>query len=580
MRIASYSPSSMKEKGGPAVPHALGTRKNMAFFSVGSKTTSRSTIAAFALVWGWAMEYPSLMLSSSTLVWNDALGYGLEFVLAVILVRLIATRLTNSRTNVILFAAAGLLATLCALVGATTSSLDALVIITALLVLFGAFQLILSLNLMAKWSVSASTAAALRATSLSLLFAGGLVAVAFLLSYLVGWAANLTYQLVFAKTLLAFVPLVAGMTALVPGLKRKSEPESAEAPSSRTEGAEPVLEQSADSVAMPVVAVFSVVSLLTMVVNGLSYQPYAFVGPIGVLTHWLHAPLVIVIAAVLLWKAPYHNSEGQAERATSEYVRTLFFVVIAFVAIAMGASLLQLPTIFWLASVLQDTAKCLCWAFVACVVVTCDSLTLRNGARIELTAAKKTGLLLASGIVWAVATGIGLTHEIGLDAPFIGMVSVVLIVAVVLALVFMSMHRSRIAVTQPRASSADACHTEATEEAPEQSSVQEAQQAFDVMQTTRKEALEPYHLTTRELEVALRVLNGSSGTAIASALDIKEATVRFHIGNIYKKVGVQSKGELIELVERITVKAVAPGAEDGVTEEELVRMDTLKAGAA
>ena len=551
----------------------------MAFFSVGSKTTSRSTIAAFALVWGWAMEYPSLMLSSSTLVWNDALGYGLEFVLAVILARLIATRLTSSRTNVVLFAAAGLLVTLCALVGATTSSLDALAVTTALLVLFGAFQLILSMNLMAEWIVRASIAA-LRATSLSLLFAGGLIAVAFLLSYLVGWAANLTYQLVFAKTLLAFVPLAAGVTALVPGLKRKSEPESAEAPSSRTEGAEPVLEQSADSVAMPVVAVFSVVSLLTMVVNGLSYQPYAFVGPIGVLTHWIHAPLVIVIAAVLLWKAPYHNSEGQAERATSEYVRTLFFVVIAFVAIAMGASLLQLPTIFWLASVLQDTAKCLCWAFVACVVLTCVSLTLRNGARIELTAAKKTGLLLASGIVWAVATGIGLTHEIGLDAPFIGMVSVVLIVAVVLALVFMSMHRSRIAVTQPRASSADACHTEVTEEAPEQSSVQEAQQAFDVMQTTRKEALEPYHLTARELEVALRVLNGSSGTAIASALDIKEATVRFHIGNIYKKVGVQSKGELIELVERITVKAVAPGAEDDVTEEEMVRMDTLKAGAA
>ena len=52
-------------------------------------------------------------------------------------------------------------------------------------------------------------------------------------------------------------------------------------------------------------------------------------------------------------------------------------------------------------------------------------------------------------------------------------------------------------------------------------------------------------LTARELEIAKHVCEGKSNKEIAEALFISQNTVRNHIYNIYKKVGVKNKVELI-----------------------------------
>lgn len=56
-------------------------------------------------------------------------------------------------------------------------------------------------------------------------------------------------------------------------------------------------------------------------------------------------------------------------------------------------------------------------------------------------------------------------------------------------------------------------------------------------------------LTPREREVLLYVACGHNSPYIASKLVISEYTVRTHMRNAYRKIGVSSKEELIQLIE-------------------------------
>jgi len=55
-------------------------------------------------------------------------------------------------------------------------------------------------------------------------------------------------------------------------------------------------------------------------------------------------------------------------------------------------------------------------------------------------------------------------------------------------------------------------------------------------------------LTRRELEVLKLLAQGKSSRQIAAALGISERTVEFHLGNIYRKLGVSSNVEAMALV--------------------------------
>ena len=60
--------------------------------------------------------------------------------------------------------------------------------------------------------------------------------------------------------------------------------------------------------------------------------------------------------------------------------------------------------------------------------------------------------------------------------------------------------------------------------------------------------MEQHSLTEREREVAAQLLQGDSNKEIAATLHISERTVEFHLSNIYQKLGVSSRVELILLL--------------------------------
>lgn len=61
---------------------------------------------------------------------------------------------------------------------------------------------------------------------------------------------------------------------------------------------------------------------------------------------------------------------------------------------------------------------------------------------------------------------------------------------------------------------------------------------------------EKYELTSRELEVARLLVAGYSASRIGAKLWVSENTVRFHIKNIYKKFGIHSKQDLLDMLKK------------------------------
>jgi DNA-binding CsgD family transcriptional regulator len=78
-------------------------------------------------------------------------------------------------------------------------------------------------------------------------------------------------------------------------------------------------------------------------------------------------------------------------------------------------------------------------------------------------------------------------------------------------------------------------------------------------------------LTPREAEVAAEVLEGKSNKAIAYALRITESTVEFHLKNIYSKLGVGSRTEMILKLGKSTV---ANGTNSGQDSDNLAATST------
>jgi DNA-binding NarL/FixJ family response regulator len=54
-----------------------------------------------------------------------------------------------------------------------------------------------------------------------------------------------------------------------------------------------------------------------------------------------------------------------------------------------------------------------------------------------------------------------------------------------------------------------------------------------------------YHMTTRELQVAILVCRGFNNDEIGKALKIRHGTVKTHLRNIYRRVRVKSKVTLL-----------------------------------
>jgi DNA-binding CsgD family transcriptional regulator len=61
-------------------------------------------------------------------------------------------------------------------------------------------------------------------------------------------------------------------------------------------------------------------------------------------------------------------------------------------------------------------------------------------------------------------------------------------------------------------------------------------------------------VTSRENEVIMLILSGDSNSTIAEKLFISESTVKKHINNIFRKLHINSRWELLKLVNKIHLK--------------------------
>jgi DNA-binding NarL/FixJ family response regulator len=52
-------------------------------------------------------------------------------------------------------------------------------------------------------------------------------------------------------------------------------------------------------------------------------------------------------------------------------------------------------------------------------------------------------------------------------------------------------------------------------------------------------------LTARELQIMRGVARGRSNSMIGAELEITEQTVKFHLGNVYRKLGISSRTEAV-----------------------------------
>lgn len=74
-----------------------------------------------------------------------------------------------------------------------------------------------------------------------------------------------------------------------------------------------------------------------------------------------------------------------------------------------------------------------------------------------------------------------------------------------------------------------------------------------------KEELKRLRLTEGQIPVALWVIQGASNKYVGHKLHISEKTVKFHLTNIYKKVGVKSRCALIFWAENIHKSTLPSG---------------------
>ncbi len=65
----------------------------------------------------------------------------------------------------------------------------------------------------------------------------------------------------------------------------------------------------------------------------------------------------------------------------------------------------------------------------------------------------------------------------------------------------------------------------------------------------------PLHLTTRQLEVLSLLCEGLSNKLIARRLNISGATVKVHIGNILRELGVSSRLQAVVAARRLELVA-------------------------
>jgi DNA-binding CsgD family transcriptional regulator len=61
----------------------------------------------------------------------------------------------------------------------------------------------------------------------------------------------------------------------------------------------------------------------------------------------------------------------------------------------------------------------------------------------------------------------------------------------------------------------------------------------------RREPDEEEELTPQELQIALQVAEGKTNKEVGAALFLSPKTIEFHLGRVYRKLGISARGQLI-----------------------------------
>jgi two-component system, NarL family, nitrate/nitrite response regulator NarL len=90
-----------------------------------------------------------------------------------------------------------------------------------------------------------------------------------------------------------------------------------------------------------------------------------------------------------------------------------------------------------------------------------------------------------------------------------------------------------------------------TNEAPVQSDAPATLREVGVPPRKDRSQTSPYGLTARELEVLSKTHEGLTNLQIGKRLGMQEGTVKIHLSNAYKKLGVENRVQAIRIIERL-----------------------------
>jgi DNA-binding NarL/FixJ family response regulator len=95
---------------------------------------------------------------------------------------------------------------------------------------------------------------------------------------------------------------------------------------------------------------------------------------------------------------------------------------------------------------------------------------------------------------------------------------------------------------------------------------------LDVIEVTLNAAIEAQlqwsRLTVRELEILELVADGRSNREVAAGLWLSDQTVKFHLANVYRKVGVRGRREAVDLARSEGILPQALESSDGKEDDE------------
>lgn len=277
-------------------------------------------------------------------------------------------------------------------------------------------------------------------------------------------------------------------------------------------------------------AVLCLCSLLTGFVTGFTTLPHLFGWTFiaGVET------ALMLIASLAFSGAALYRKNRRLPLTKGFFIFILALMMAGFTMLAMNVS----STAFLAHSVLGTAHACF---FALTLLIIAQLIDARKNA---------SGLIIAlgilfSGMYWAYEFGIATRQIFGFDLSIISP----------LASLFVAVLAGGCALFVFLADNRLAAPRELEEKPLEESNSQEPfQQALESIEIRRERALDKHHLTPKEKMVALEVLKGFTASTISTTIGISESTVRFHLTNIYRKLDVQSRNEVIQLLEHELVE--------------------------